>query len=486
MLSNLFFLFAGQGLGTLFLFIATARIAKILGPDEFSIIGFAESIFAFFVCFTNFGLNIIGTREVAKKTQDVRYYGDRILTLKLFLGVFSYFALFLFVLCLNKPWFIKYAIWLYGLSLIPVAVVPDWLFQGLDKMHYLSIALVTRTLIFMSGIFLLVTGRGQLLQIAYIFLFSWLVSTAVTIVLYAKSYGLPKCRFDFLKQGELLRKAMPIGYSLIVGWVIYYFDSFYLFLQKGEVAAGIFMAAQKPVLLVASAITLYFNAIFPSMSRAAHNMNESRRIFSLTVGGITAIFMPFVIVLTMFSDVFIGYVYGKQFLSATLFLQILMWWPWLTLLIGAYSRTIVCFDMEGYIFRISTLTAVLNICFNMVMIPGWGGIGACVAKISADLISIVYCHRVLSWSLKTPLFRILSIPLISGFAMLFFIYISPFYERRFSALGGLVVYVFVFVIFLKLFPGWLSLMRRPKSLLDRFKDEETSVNLGDVYNNTGF
>ncbi|MFA5391137.1 MAG: oligosaccharide flippase family protein [Candidatus Omnitrophota bacterium] len=484
-LSNLFFLFTGQGIGTLLLFIATARMAKILGPEGFSVVGFAEAIFAFFVCLTNFGLNIIGTREVARKPQEVRYYGDRIITLKLILGILSYFALFLFVLCLNKPHLIKYVILLYGLSLLPASIMPDWLFQGLDKMHYLSIGLVARTLIFMLGIFSLINKEGQLLQIAYIFFVSWMISSAITVFFYARSYGLPKCKFDFLKQGELFKKAVPIGYSLIVGWIIYYFDSLFLFLTKGEVVASIFMAAQKPILLIASAITLYFNAIFPAMSRAAHNLNESRRIFSLTVGGITAFFLPIVIASTMFSETFLSHVYGKQFLSSTLLFQILIWWPWLTLLIGAYSRTIVCFNMEKYIFRISTLTAILHISFNLFMIPRWGGLGACIAKISADIVALFYCHRILSTALKIPFFEVLSIPLISGLGMLLFVYFGHIDERHFALLGGLGTYIIIFATSIKLFPSWLSLMQRPcVRVFDKIKTQDVAVAMEDVYKST--
>ena len=123
---NFYFLIIGQVLSGLIFIVTSIYAARVLGPAEFGKLGFAESVLMFFLIFVNFGLDIIGMREIARNKELSNDYAERILSLKLIFSFFSFIALLIFTLYIKKPIDTKYTIILYGLSLFPLSLFLDW------------------------------------------------------------------------------------------------------------------------------------------------------------------------------------------------------------------------------------------------------------------------------------------------------------------------------------------------------------------------
>lgn len=455
---NLAFLFIGQAASAVLFFVSMAYLARTLGPEGFGVIGFAEVVFMFFLTLSSLGISFIGTREVARERARAAYYADRILSVRILLGASAAILMIVFILFLKKPQAAKYTAIVYGLALVPASLLLDWLFQGLEKMYLVALGVFARASAFTVLVFIFVRENGETVTAAWIYLISWFISSAVLLFFYALGSGVPRFKWRPGVQLKLIRDSWPIGVGLIVGWIIHYFDSTVLFIWKGEEAAGEYNAAYRPVILMATALTVYFNAIFPAMSRAAEKNNASmNRIVNLTMGGGTALLLPVAALGTYLSGPAVEAVYGHRFASSAAILSLLLWWPLIVLIVMIYTRVLVCHGRQSSIGRVSGVTAFFNIALNLLLIPFWGGIGASIAKIIADLVTLFIYHRIAREIIQVPVFTLAACPVIAVSVTVIFMSLASM-SLWLMAIAGSLIYLAALFISARLIPGWARLV----------------------------
>jgi O-antigen/teichoic acid export membrane protein len=456
---NLIWLFLGQGASGVMFFAAMAVLARRLGPEAFGVISFSEVVFMFFLTWTNLGIGFIGAREVAKKRERAAEYVGRVLTVRLLLGLACLAVMLLFIFFIPKPIDTKYTAAIYALALIPATFLLDWLFQGLEKMHFISIGVFTRAAIFTIGVVFLIREGTGTQTVAYIFLASWVVSSSVVLFFYVLQGGLPRLRWEPALQKKLIKDSWPIGVGLVVGWVIHYFDSTILFFLKGAGAAGQYNAAYRPIILMATALTVYFNVVFPSMSRFAGTDDRSmRKIVNMSVGGGLALLLPVAVLGVYLAGPVMEAIYGIEYSESGPLFALLLWWPILVLVVTTYTRVLVSYDHQRYIARVSVVTAVCNIGFNLILIPYWGGMGAAAAKIGADLITLFIYHRLVGRVIRVPTLKLTVCPVIAILAMLLFIGLASPINVWAMAVGSSITYLAALFVSSRLIPGWRRLI----------------------------
>lgn len=443
---NLIWLFSGHVLSALCLFAAMAYAARILGPSDFGVINFGEVVFMFFLTLSNMGLTFLGTRDIARHPEKTGFYGVRVLSLRLFLACVLFIMLLCAVYFLPASFSTKYTIAIYGAGLIPASLFLDWLFLGLEKMTYVALSVFVRSLVFLAGILLFVHGRGDFSLVPLIFFLSWLSSSGVLFLIYRKKVGLLSFLWDLPFFRKFLKDASPVGVSLLVGWVIHYFDSSLLFLLKGERVAGEYNAAYRPIILMVTALTVYFNSIFPRLSRAVHESSASiKKIVYWTVQFGCVVFLPVAVIGAFRGQYLMVLLYGAAFRESGAIFSILVWWPLLVLLVTNYSRILLCYDQQRHVGRFSLITACLNILFNVVMVPLMGGVGAACSKIGADAMTYGIYYRFTRKILVIPFWRLLKTSLLGAGVMTLFFLVVRSWPLGYSLLVGILLYIVSFL-----------------------------------------
>jgi len=191
--------------------IAIVYLARILGPEDFGKINFAIAIITYFTLIANLGLPLLGTREIAREREKIADYLNNILTMRLCLAGLSFSLLLLMIYFLNKPVEIKYLIILYGLGLIPSALLLDWLFQGIERMEYIALGRILGGVIYLGFVLWFIKSRDQLLLIPCFSIAGGLFSAGLLFSIFIKNFGKPRLKFDFISWENLLRQALPIG-----------------------------------------------------------------------------------------------------------------------------------------------------------------------------------------------------------------------------------------------------------------------------------
>ncbi|QNL21857.1 flippase [Hyphobacterium sp. CCMP332] len=178
-----------QATNYLFPLISYPLLIRIMGIENMGKIFFAQALVTYFTVITDFGFNYTSTRDISQNRENIKKVSDIFsltISAKLFLIIVS-FLLFT-ALCFIIP-DLKNNLDLYVKSfpiVIGQALLPFWLFQGLEKMKFITIINFISKLSFLLVIIFLLKSPDS---------FAWVnfslgmsnVFASLLILLYASS-----------------------------------------------------------------------------------------------------------------------------------------------------------------------------------------------------------------------------------------------------------------------------------------------------------
>lgn len=248
-------------------FAAFAYLARVAGPEGFGYIEFAAAAAMCAGLIVEQGFNPFGAREIAKTPERTGLLVSEIVLVRLLLALGMYAVLVVFALVYGKTAMQARLLLVYGLSLLAMPFLLQWVFQGHDRMPTVAAIQVIRQTVFAVSVFALVRKGAQI----------WLAGVAETIgVVAAAVFGVwayrrklnGSIRFRWQFSSQLLREGMTIGLSQIF-WVLKMTGATLilgLIAQPEDV--GYFGGAMRILMALHTFVWLYFFNLLPSMSRA--------------------------------------------------------------------------------------------------------------------------------------------------------------------------------------------------------------------------
>lgn len=166
---NIFWQYLLQIAVYVFPFITLPYLTRVLGPDEYAVRAYSISIMSLLSTIVGFGFTTYGTREVARNRTDflfIRSLTTSIVIQRFILAFIAGIVLFLIIpsipIMAANP---EYMMISY-ISMILTAMLPDYIFQGLEDMAILTKRFVVSRLVSIILIFTFVQGPNQLLLVA--------------------------------------------------------------------------------------------------------------------------------------------------------------------------------------------------------------------------------------------------------------------------------------------------------------------------------
>lgn len=210
-LKNLVSLTAGSIVMRLLGFIVTAYLARILGVYGFGELGFASTIVLYFSVIIDQGFGTFGTREIARDREHIQRYVNSLFTMQFLLSLIAYGGMFLFVLWMNKPAEIKTLILLYGLQMFSGALGLNYVFRGIERMGFITVNIVLGQILYVIGIFLIVSNASQLVYVPLIYVISGFIGIMFMVVVYVRRFGMLRFDFNFPFWKEILHSRFRWG-----------------------------------------------------------------------------------------------------------------------------------------------------------------------------------------------------------------------------------------------------------------------------------
>jgi O-antigen/teichoic acid export membrane protein len=375
LLTNIFSLSGMQIVNYTLPVLTVPYIVRIIGPDYYGLVNFAQAFTAYFILIVSYGFDFTATRDVAVYRDDREKLSEifsSVIAAKILLFALT-LLIFLPIIFLIPKFRADTDIYIYTyLVIIGMVLMPTWLFQGMEKLARLSLFNFVIKLLYAVSIFIFIKTKSDYLLIPLVFSIAQIVVGGASYVYAVKVFGV-SMKFTHLKS---------IGNSLKDGWKLFLSTvSINLYTTSNVVILGIigtnlsvgyFAAAGKIITVFQGFLLMPMNQSF--YPRVASIMNESREkaiilLKKLTVSVGLIMFLASILIL-IFSDFIIRIVFGGKFMEAVVCLKIMAFAPFLIGLSNVLgTQAMLVLKMDKSLLIITAIGAAINIILNIILVP---------------------------------------------------------------------------------------------------------------------
>ncbi len=270
LISNLSWLFCMRIVGYLFPMLTLPYLARVIGVSGYGKIAFASAVTLWVMTITNWGFSYTATRDVARCRDDNERVSDiysDVLWSRLFVMALCF--VLLFVLSTVVPSLRSESLLLlFSLLSVPGHVLfPEWFFQAMEKMKYITLFNFIIRLIFTLAVFLFIKEKSdyvlQPLFLSLGYIFSGILAQFIIVRKWnvrIRAFSLSRV-FDTLRHGAdiFVAEFMPNLYNS--------FSQLLLSQVVGYSANGMYDAGNKFFALSKQLFSLLSQTFFPFLSR---------------------------------------------------------------------------------------------------------------------------------------------------------------------------------------------------------------------------
>ncbi len=401
---NTFSQIAGKVVIALIGIVTVKMLTFYLGREGYGQYTAAFEFLAFFSIVADLGLYTIGVREMAKDEKKIEMIVGNIMTIRTALGVVmvGIASVAAFVLPQYQGTYIPLAVVLAGVAMllsILTATVTTVLQVHL-KMEYNSLASVLGKIAAVSYmaviIFLIYTGNvdGGFYQLIW----AGIVGNGIMFLLtfyYSSRYARIRYRFDTAFFKDVLLKALPYGFALVLNTVYFRIGSVLLSLMYVSKEPVAIYGVPMRMLEAVGIIPLYFmNAVFPVLTRSLDSKDgKHQRIIQyafdfLVMGGVPivagTVVLAYPIVYLVSTPEFMSNL-SVGFYGSDIVLQILIFALAFSFINSLFGFILVAVNQQMKLLTRNAIGALLTIGLNLVLIPYFGVRGAAFSNVVTEL-----------------------------------------------------------------------------------------------------
>ena len=394
---NAVFLLVAKAVSTALGLVLVLFMARNLGDSQFGIYTIGLAIGGICGILADVGLNNLTTRQLARDPSSASGFLGNVISIKLLLAVpVAVCAFFILILFDYNP---------YTRYLILIIVANSLLFNGMhsfyyhviegfERMQYITILEVIKRIAYLcAGFFTIHFGYGIL-----VFVIGLLICDGVNLLIIwwicRRSFGI---RINFgvtiQKWPGLIRKALPFGLLMAFTMILSSTDVVMIGALHSEESAGWYGAAIRLISTLSLIPLMSASAMFPSVSRLHHDgPGKGGKILTDVIRPMVLMGIPVAVGTTMLAEPIVILLFKQEYILAAPALRILIW----SLCLNFVSLPMVLFlsavDRQVYATISMGLCALLNIIFNIYLIPAYGLIGASITTVISQATLLGLCY----------------------------------------------------------------------------------------------
>ncbi len=379
---------AGKGVVMVLAAVSVVILTRYLGPDGYGNFTLALVYLTFFGIIADLGLFTIAVREMSKDKSRMQEILGNTLSLRALLSIVVFAA------AIGIAWLLPYAVDVK----VAIAIAATSHFFGLLNSSIVTIFqtelrmdksvisdIVGRALALAAVLFVIwqdwgfyaIVATATVGSVATFLVSTWLARKWVHLAFY-KNVTLWK---------ELFKESLPLGAALVVSNFYFRVDILILSFMSSAAAVGIYGAVFKIFELLMTVPQFFQNSTFPVLVKRLHHGTADASAFmqksfdAMLIAGGAFAFGGLVIA----QDI-MRVIGGAEFVSGADALRV-------TLFAMAFSFTIIMFSSlyvakgkQVAALKIGSLGLVLNVVFNLFLIPVFGIVGAAAATLVTEAI----------------------------------------------------------------------------------------------------
>ena len=424
---------------------------RILGPADAGQFYYAVVVISWFDIITNFGLNTLLTREVAKDKEHANRYlaNTTILRLGLCLASAPILGLFFLLRRASGPLDPRtvLAIALFGVSLVPSNIYAGFgaAFNAYERMEVPAFVTTLTTVLKVAlGALALIAGAGYVGLAAV----SIAVNLGTMLILYEllrRTLFRPHLEVDWGFQKRMLATSYPLMINHLLATL--FFKVAVLLLERlshDPRVLGYYSTAYKYVDAV-GVIPAYFTmAIFPLMSRyAANSRGALLKAYLLAIKLLLIIAVPAALLASAFSHELITILGGSQYLPhAADILGVMIWYMPFGFINSVTQYVLIALDQQRFLTRAFAIGLVFNVLANLLLISLYGFMASAYVAVISELVLLVPFYIGIRRHLAPiPWLQLIWKETASALPMAALFIIFPHRHRPLTLLAGIILYL---------------------------------------------
>jgi len=397
LISNFLSLMSLQGVNYILPLLTFPYLVRVLGVDNFGLLAFATAFIAYFNIITSYGFDLTATKEVSiyRDNHDklVEIYSS-VMMIKFALIILSFIVMCVIVLSferLSKDWEIYFLS--FGV-VVGQALFPVWLFQGLERMRYITYINILAKTIFTAAIFIFVHDQQDYFWVPLLTSAGYIIAGVYSLWIVNKIVGL---KFKLQSKGKVL-------FYLNDGWhifVTYLYLSIYsntniflLGLLTSNIMVGYFSIAEKIIGAIGGIFVVSNQTLYPYLSKLFNsNKNQFIIFFKRIVVSYFAVAILFIILVLVSAKWLIVFINGSFNNDIIHILQLA---SLLLLAIpygGLFAQTLNIFSLKIELKNAVRNTALISILIAPMLILLFDSVGLVVSMIICQLYLVVKYYK---------------------------------------------------------------------------------------------
>lgn len=318
LLSNFLSLSFLQVAGYVFPLLTLPYLARVIGVEKFGEIAFASAVLIYFQTLVDYGFILSAVRDIARCRDDKQAVSEiysRVMWARFLLTGLAFILLSGLIMFVPYFYQMRYILFLSFLLIPGHAMFPDWMFQALEKMKYITIFNVLIKFVFTIAVFLFIKKQDDYLLQPIFSALGFIISGICSMCLIRK-WGI-KLQITPLKTVLLaikdntdlfVNQLVPNLYNSLSVLLLGFFH--------GSTANGIFDAGNKFNTIATNLLVIVSRTFFPFLSRKIEKHYVLVRV-NITMSVLMAI------VLFVFAPLIIHVFFTKEFDTAIIVLRIM-------------------------------------------------------------------------------------------------------------------------------------------------------------------
>lgn len=409
--SNIVYLYILQGLNYAIPLAVLPYLVRVLGMDVYGLVAFSQAFAQYFIVFTDYGFNLSATRTIAQ------YHGNLRAIRKTFFQVFLFKSAFT-LLGIVLLWCIALAVprvrhdlayfLLAYLSVIGNLLFPQWYFQGIEKMQYISIYTGIAKLSSAALLFAFVHSSSHGLRAIGILSIGTLISGILGTATALREIGLAFERPSW----QELRATLSDGWHVFVATasISLYTNTnvFVVGLLAGNVQVGYFSAAEKLIRAMTGVAGPVTQAVYPRInSLAAASRDAALSLASKVLFWMSGTSLLMSLAMMFLANTVTAILFGA---NAAGTVPVIRWIAFLPFLIAISNvlgiQTMLTFGLDRQFSRILLISGIVNVAVAIPLVHSLGAMGAGIAVfLTETLVTVTMAVVLWRHDIRIPFLR---------------------------------------------------------------------------------
>lgn len=391
LIKNAFFSFVKAFLTLFFPLISFPYASRILLPEGIGKVNFAISTVSYFTMLSNLGITSYATRECAKYKNnkiELTKFTKEILSIQFICIIISLILFFISIFTIPKLFAYRTLLLIFSLHIVLNIFTLDWLYYAIENVKIIPLFSFIFQLLSLIYLFCFVKTKDDLIPYA-IFGIIPAIGTAFSNTIYSTKY------ISYKEKIKLnLKKHIPYIFTFfgmtVVTNLFSILDTSMLGFLSIDYELGIYTASIKINKMVIGLVVSLFAVLLPRLHLYyKDNKNQFISLCQKSLNIVILLAIPISMGLYILSDPLIYLFCGSNYSDSVNVMQIMtpiVCFIGISNLLG--TQILPAISKEKLSLLSYGIGCAVNVIFNIILIPNYGAIGAAIATLIAEFITL--------------------------------------------------------------------------------------------------